>query len=195
MLTLLSRFFLLLWRWNVVPPSGEVPDRCVVIAAPHTSNWDFPLTLAMARVSGVPIRWLGKHQMFRGPAGPLMRALGGVPVDRSTPGGLVAALAAEFARRDQLVLVVPAEGTRSRTEYWKSGFYRIAQAADVPILCCFVDRPTRTGGFGPVVRPTGDLRADMDVIRAFYDGKVGIRPGYFGPVRLREEDEGDDAVA
>ncbi len=195
MLTLLARFFLLLWRWKVVPPTGEVPDRCVVIAAPHTSNWDFPLTLAMARVSGVPIRWLGKHQMFRGPAGPLMRALGGVPVDRSAPGGLVAALAAEFAQRDQLVLVVPAEGTRSRTEYWKSGFYRIAQAADVPILCCFVDRPSRTGGFGIVVRPTGDLRADMDVIRAFYDGKVGIRSGCFGPVRLREEDEGDDAVA
>lgn len=195
MLTLLARCWLFLWRWRAVPPTGEVPDRCVVIAAPHTSNWDFPLTLALARVSGVPIRWLGKHQMFRGPAGPIMRALGGVPVDRSAPGGLVAALAAEFARRDHLVLVVPAEGTRSRTEYWKSGFYRIAEAADVPILCCFVDRATRTGGFGPVIRPSGDLRADMDVIRAFYDGKVGIRPGCFGPVRLREEERDDDAVA
>lgn len=195
MLTLLARCWLLIWRWKAVPPPVEVPDRCVVIAAPHTSNWDFPLTLALARVSGVPIRWLGKHQMFRGPAGPIMRALGGVPVDRSAPGGLVASLAAEFARRDRLVLVVPAEGTRSRTEYWKSGFYRIAEAADVPILCCFVDRATRTGGLGPVIRPSGDLRADMDVIRAFYDGKVGIRPEYFGPVRLREEERDDDAVA
>jgi 1-acyl-sn-glycerol-3-phosphate acyltransferase len=186
---LLARLWLALWRWKVVTPKSPPPDRCVMIAAPHTTNWDFPLTLAMARVSGVRIHWLGKHSLFAGPAGPIMRRLGGVPIDRRAPGGMVASLAERLAAADEMVLVVPAEGTRSRTEYWKSGFHRIAEQAGVPILCAFVDRATRTGGFGPAVWPSGDMRADMDQIRAFYDGKVGLVPANFGPVRLREEDE------
>jgi 1-acyl-sn-glycerol-3-phosphate acyltransferase len=118
-----------------------------------------------------------------------MRWLGGVPIDRSAPGGMVASLAHELTTRDRLVLVVPAEGTRSRTEYWKSGFYRIAQQAQVPVLLGFVDKSTRSGGFGPAVPITGDVRADMDVIRAFYAGKTGLKKDRFGPIRLREEDE------
>ena len=120
--------------------------------------------------------------------GPVMRWLGGVAIDRSAPGGMVGALANEFAHRDHLVLVVPAEGTRSRTEYWKSGFYRIAEQADVPIMLAYVDRSTRSGGFGPLVQPTGDLVADMNVIRAFYEGKTGLAANRFGPVRLKEEE-------
>jgi len=188
MATLIARFWLMLWRWKAVPSQESVPDRCVMIAAPHTSNWDFPLTLALARVSGVKIWWLGKESLFRGPAGPIMRWLGGVAIDRSAAGGMVTSLAKEFVDRDRLVLVVPAEGTRSRTEHWKSGFYRIAQQADVPIVCAFVDKATRTGGFGPVITPTGDLTADMDVIRAYYAGKEGLKPGRVGPIRLKEEE-------
>lgn len=159
-----------------------------MIAAPHTSNWDFPLTLALARVSGVRISWLGKTSLFRGPAGPIMRRLGGVAIDRSAPGGMVDSLAAAFEDHDRLVLVVPAEGTRSRTEHWKSGFYRIAQKAEVPIVCAFVDRRSRTGGFGLVLAPSGDLVADMDRIRAFYTGMEGLKPGRFGEIRLKDED-------
>jgi 1-acyl-sn-glycerol-3-phosphate acyltransferase len=162
---LLARTWLALWRWRVVPTDVEVPDRCVMIAAPHTSNWDFPLTLAIARVSGVRIQWLGKASLFRGPMGPLMRRLGGISIDRSSANGMVAALADELRRRERLVLVVPAEGTRSRGEHWKSGFYRIAQEAGVPIVCAYVDSATRTSGFAAVLRPTGDVRADMDRIR------------------------------
>ncbi|MFN8041977.1 MAG: acyl-phosphate glycerol 3-phosphate acyltransferase, partial [Mycobacterium sp.] len=92
-MTLLARLWLALWRWSVAPAAEPVPDRCVMIAAPHTSNWDFPLTLALARVSGVKISWLGKKSLFRGPAGPIMRWLGGVPIDRSAPGGMVTSLA------------------------------------------------------------------------------------------------------
>jgi 1-acyl-sn-glycerol-3-phosphate acyltransferase len=99
----------------------------------------------------------------------------------------VAALADELRTRDQLALVVPAEGTRSRTEYWKSGFYRIAETAAVPVVLAYVDRSTRSGGFGPAIAITGDIGADMDRIRAFYDGKTGLKSGRFGPVRLREE--------
>ena len=189
MTTLLARFWLFLWRWDTVARAEPMPDRCVVIAAPHTTNWDFPITLAMARVSGVHISWLGKDSLFRGPMGPIMRRLGGVPVDRSAAGGMVASLAHELRTRDQLRLVVPAEGTRSRTEYWKSGFYRIAEAAEVPVVLAFVDRSTRSGGFGPAIPVTGAITADMDLIRAFYDGKTGLHADRFGPVRLREEDQ------
>jgi 1-acyl-sn-glycerol-3-phosphate acyltransferase len=192
MLTLLARWFLALWRWKVVPGPEPVPERCVMIAAPHTSNWDFLITLAMARVVGVKINWLGKREMFAGPAAPIMRRLGGVPVDRSAPGGLVESLAKTLTDSDRMVLVVPAEGTRSKTEYWKSGFYRIAEMANVPIVCAYVDMASRSGGFGPVITPTGDLVADMDVMREFYADKTGIKPNRFGPVRLREEDASTD---
>jgi 1-acyl-sn-glycerol-3-phosphate acyltransferase len=185
---LLARTWLALWRWRVVPTDVEVPDRCVMIAAPHTSNWDFPLTLAIARVSGVRIQWLGKASLFRGPMGPLMRRLGGISIDRSSANGMVAALADELRRRERLVLVVPAEGTRSRGEHWKSGFYRIAQEAGVPIVCAYVDSATRTSGFAAVLRPTGDVRADMDRIRGVYSGKVGLRAAGTTTPRLREEE-------
>lgn len=188
MKTLLARLWLRLWRWSAVPMTAPVPDRSVIIAAPHTTNWDFPIMLALARVSGVKVSWLGKDSLFKGPMGPLMRRLGGVAVDRSAPGGMVASLANELTTRSGLHLLVPAEGTRSRTEYWKSGFYRIALQAEVPVMLAFVDKRTRTGGFGPSVTFTGDVRADMDVVRAFYEGKTGLKDGRVGPVRLREED-------
>ena len=189
---LICRLYLFLYRWRTVLPGTPVPDRCVMIAAPHTSNWDFPVTIAMAEMSGVDIKWLGKSQMFKGPLGPFFRWLGGISVERSSPQGLVADLAAEFSRQDRLVLVVPAEGTRSAVEYWKSGFYRIASEAGVPIVCAYVDRRSRTGGFGPVITPSGDVRADMDLIRAFYEGKEGLKPGRFSVPRLREEDSVTD---
>jgi len=182
-----ARVWLFLWRWTTVAPPEPIPARCVMIAAPHTTNWDFPITLAMAKVSGVKINWLGKESLFKGPMGPVMRWLGGVSVDRSAPGGLVASMAREFEQREKLALVVPAEGTRSRTEYWKSGFYRIAEQAHVPIVLAYVDRSTRSGGFGPAITLSGDIVADMDRIRAFYEGKTGLKVGRFGPIRLREE--------
>lgn len=187
MTSLLARFWLFLWRFEAVRCQEPIPAKCVMIAAPHTTNWDFPMMLALAKVSGVKVSWLGKRSLFKGPMGPVMRRLGGVAVDRAAPGGMVAALASEFEHVERLALMVPAEGTRSRTEYWKSGFYRIAQQADVPIVLAFVDTTTRTGGFGPSVVASGDLTADMDVMRAFYDGKAGLRRGRFGPVRLKEE--------
>jgi 1-acyl-sn-glycerol-3-phosphate acyltransferase len=183
----LARFWLFLMRWKVVRLE-PIPDRCVVIAAPHTSNWDFPVTMAMAEVDDVPIRWLGKAQMFNKFLGPFFRAMGGISVQRSSPQGLVGDLAAEFSNHDRLALVVPAEGTRDAVDYWKSGFYRIAEQAGVPIVCAFVDKATRTGGFGPVITPSGDVRADMDIIRAFYADKTGLKPGRFNVPRLHEED-------
>ena len=135
------------------------------------------------------VSWLGKHTLFRPPLGVLMRSVGGIPVVRHQRGQLVAYAAKLFAERPELVLAVPAEGTRARAEYWKSGFYHIARGAGVPIVCGYLDYARRRGGFGLSFEPTGDVRADMDRVRAFYADKVGLYPACFGPVRLKEEAE------
>jgi 1-acyl-sn-glycerol-3-phosphate acyltransferase len=170
-------------------PEGEKPPgKCVLIAAPHTSNWDFPYTLALASIFGVHIRWAGKHTLFRFPFGPVMRGLGGVAIKRDERQNRVESLARLFDEHEDLVLVIAAEGTRKRVDYWKSGFYRVAQKANVPIVCGYLDFERKRGGFGLVLTPTGDVHADMERIRAFYADKVGRHPEQFGPVRLREEE-------
>jgi len=189
----LARLWLFALRWTTVQ-SEPVPDRCVVIAAPHTSNWDFPVTMAMAEVKGVPIRWLGKAQMFNRVSRPIFRSMGGISVERSSSQGLVGDLAAELGQHERLALIVPAEGTRDPVEFWKSGFYRIAEQAGVPIVCAFVDRSTRSGGFGPVIHLSGDVGADMDRIREFYADKTGLKPNRFNVPRLREEDAALDGT-
>lgn len=187
MTSLLARFWLFVWRFEAVPRDEPIPAKCVMIAAPHTSNWDFPMMLALSKASGVRASWLGKRSLFKGPMGPVMRRFGGVAVDRDASGGMVASLAGQFDHVDRLALMVPAEGTRSHTDYWKSGFYRIAQQAEVPIVLAFLDRSTGKGGFGPAIEVTGDVDADMDRIRAFYEGMTGLKAGRFGPIRLKEE--------
>jgi 1-acyl-sn-glycerol-3-phosphate acyltransferase len=159
----------------------------VLIAAPHTSNWDLAYLLAFAGLFDVHISWLGKHTLFRPPLGAVMRRLGGIPVRRHRRGNLVTEVAGLFADREDLALVVPAEGTRSRAPHWKSGFYHIAREARVPIVCGYLDYARRRGGFGLTLTPTGNVRADMDRIRAFYADKVGRYPEKFGPVRLEDE--------
>lgn len=173
------------WREEGGPP---VQPPYVLIAAPHTTNWDLPHMLALSYVYDVPIRWAGKHTLFKAPYGWFMKALGGIPIVRHERRGRVQTLADLFEEYPDLVLTMPAEGTRSRREHWKSGFYHIARLAEVPIVCGFLDYGTKRGGFGPAIQPTGDLKADMDAIRDFYEGKAGLYPEKFGPVRLREED-------
>jgi len=171
---------------------GERPDaeRYVLIAAPHTSNWDFPFTIALSFVHDVPIRWMGKKALFDSPLGWLYRKLGGIPVDRSASRNLVQQMIDLFDESEHLVLVVPAEGTRSRRPHWKSGFYHIAKGADVPIVCGYADFARKAGGFGPPITMTGDVEADMDQIRAFYSGVTPKFPEKYGPIRLKEEATG-----
>ena len=190
----LARFFLWLSRLTFV---GEPPkESCVLVAGPHTSNWDFLFMLSYAWVTDVPLRWLGKEELFKGPMGPIMRATGGIAVDRDHPGGLVEQMAERFRVGPRMSLVITPEGTRGKRDYWKSGFYRIARAADVPIVLGYIDWPNRTGGFGPTFKLTGDVHADMERIRDLYDNITGIRPQGQTSPRLREEDrsldEGDD---
>lgn len=174
--------------WKI---EGEKPvhEKYVLIAAPHTSNWDFPLMILFAWAFDIRISWMGKASLFRGPLGWIMRGLGGIPVNRLRSGNLVAAMSEEFANRDTLVLVVPAEGSRERVEYWKSGFYHIARSASVPVVPSYLDFGQRRGGFGPALMPGDYLPGDMQTLREFYLPMSGLYPDQFGPVRLREEDE------
>ncbi len=171
-----GRLVLRLGRWKIV---GEVPEipKFVAVAAPHTSNWDFPVFMAVVGVLKVRVRFLGKHTLFRGPFGWLFYWLGGIPVERETGAADVVTKAAEaFRTRDRLILGLAPEGTRSRVEKWKTGFYRIALEAGVPIVLVFLDARTRELGIGPTFHPTGDREADMAHIRAFYADKQGINP-------------------
>jgi len=129
-----------LGRWKTV---GEVPPlpKMVIIGAPHTSNWDFPIGMLAARALGVKIRFLGKHTLFRPPFGWFFRMLGGIPVDRSRPGGIIGQIGEAFASTDRLTMVIAPEGTRSHRPYWKSGFYEIARAAGVPVVLARIDVP------------------------------------------------------
>ena len=184
---LLARAWLRLTGWE---PEGARPEaqRFVLIAAPHTSNWDLVFLLALAEVYGVRVSWMGKHTLFRPPFGALFRALGGIPIRRHERGDRVAAMAKEFSERERFALVVPSEATRAWAPYWKSGFYHIARRAGVPIVMGFLDYRRRRGGFGPALVASGDVKRDMEAIRAFYADKAGKYPESFGPVRLREED-------
>jgi len=181
----LARFILRMFGWKVV---GTAPDlnRYVLIGAHHTTNWDFPLALLVAATLGVRIHWLAKHTLFRPPMGMLMRALGGIAVERETRSGAVEELAAGIREADRFVLGIAPEGTRSRTDHWKSGFYRVATAAGVPIVLGFVDASRKEAGLGPVFFPTGEIRVDFDTIAAFYADKRGIYPDKESACRLRE---------
>jgi 1-acyl-sn-glycerol-3-phosphate acyltransferase len=183
---LVARLFLSATGWK---PDGEKPAaaRYVLIAAPHTTNWDFPYLLAFAEHFDLQISWLGKASLFRAPFGGLMRALGGIPIERTRSENRVAEMARVFSEREELGLVVPAEATRGRTDYWKSGFYYIALTARVPIVMSYLDYTKKLGGIGPAFMPTGDVAGDMDAVRRFYADKQGKYPESFGPVRLREE--------
>ena len=171
----LARLGLKLAGWRC---DGKLPElkKFVCIAAPHTSNWDFPVMMAFAFAFEARAHWLGKDALFRGPGYYLFRWLGGIPVDRSQNSGLVAQAVQAFASNEFLMLAVPPEGTRSRAAGWRSGFYRIAQAAGVPIVMGYVDFERRIGGIGPVLEPCGDMDADMAAFRAFYGGVRGKYP-------------------
>ena len=186
MLKLVARWFLKLTGWE---PEGSQPrgHRFVLIAAPHTSNWDLAYMLAVATHFDLKVSWMGKDGLFRPPFGWLMRRVGGIPIVRHQRRNRVSEMVRAFEQRESLVLVVPAEGTRGYVAHWKSGFYHIARSAGVPIVLGYLDYARRRGGFGPALQPSGDIRDDMDEIRAFYADKIGKYPDQFGEVRLKEE--------
>jgi 1-acyl-sn-glycerol-3-phosphate acyltransferase len=170
--TLLRGFslaFLKLTGWKVEGALPPEATKSVFIAAPHTSNWDLPYTLMVAFALRLNPYWMGKHSIFKAPFGGIMQWLGGIPVNREQSNNLVAASADAIRTADgPLQLIVPPEGTRSKTRYWKTGFYYIALGAQVPIVMAYMDYNTKRSGLGPLFKPTGDVEADMAAIKAFY---------------------------
>jgi len=188
----IGRLLLPALGWKAIGPVPTGMPKAVLIAAPHTSNWDFVWALLASWYFGLKIRWLGKEALFQSPLGWLLRLLGGVPVDRSAPHGLVGEVARTFKEADGLLLMVPAEGTRGYRDYWKSGFYYMAREAGVPVMMGYLDYETKEACIGRRFDPTGDLAADMDVIRAWYTGRTGKYPDNYGRIRLRQEPEADE---
>ena len=178
-------------RWTFAP-EFPLPDRCLVIGAPHTSKWDgFYMVMAMWAVER-PVSFLVKKNLTDVPVvGSFVKAIGGIPVDREHPGHLVDRIISLAESQDHFVLVITPKGTRSVRPYWKSGFYRIAMEADLPIVPGFIDGARRRYGWGEPMRLTGNRRNDMDKIRDFYSGLVGIHPENTCVPRLRDEDPED----
>jgi len=158
--------------------AGALPatPKFVVCVAPHTSNWDFVVGYAAKLALGLRAGWLGKKSLFRGPLGPLLRAMGGIGVDRSAAHGVVAQVAGRFAESSSLVLGIAPEGTRRKVDRWRSGFYHIAHQAGVPIVPAGFDWGRRTLRIGAAFSPTGDEAADLLVLHRFFAGVRGKVP-------------------
>ena len=176
----MSLIYLKIFGWRRAGQLPEIP-RYVMIAAPHTSNWDMPVTLALAFAFRVKVYWMGKEAMFRWPFRSIMRWLGGIPIDRSKTNNIVDQSIAAFRESKELVMIIPPEGTRKSVRYWKTGFYHIACGAHVPVVLGFLDFAHKTGGIGPVVWPSGDINADMKIIQTFYAGITGKYPDEYNP--------------
>ncbi len=176
--------FLKMFGWRI---EGELPNikKFVIIAAPHTSNWDFPITLAVSFALKMKIYWMGKIALFRWPLGGICRWLGGIPIDRGRSHNMVEQAIQAFGERDKLIMVIPPEGTRQKVSYWKTGFYHIARGANIPIVLGFLDYRRKVGGIGPAFYPTGCIEEDIREIKTFYAAITGKRQDLFGNAALR----------
>lgn len=188
MLKRLSRLILSIFGWTL---EDKLPEekKYVIIGAFHTSNWDFPVGILGLWALGLKARWVGKHTLFRGLLGPVFRLLGGVPVDRTVHTGFIQKVA-QLYKQDQLTaLTITPEGTRSKKDYWKTGFYYIALEAEVPIALAYLDYKNKRLGIGATLYPSGDIKQDFEILRQFYRDKSGLRPELQGTIELPPEHE------
>ena len=174
----LARTVMRLAGWRMAGTLPDVP-RLVMIAAPHTTNWDFPLGIVVMYAAGFRVNFLGKDTLFRPPLGWVMRWLGGRPVNRQAAHGVVEESVRTIQQADRFILALAPEGTRKRVSQWRTGFYRIAERAGLPIVLGYFDYPRKEVGFGPTLWATGDLDRDLAEIQAFYRTKTGKYPENF----------------
>lgn len=161
----------------------------MILGAPHTSNMDYFLTLALIHHFKLPLRYLIKDNVFKGPLAPLLRSLGGIPVDRRRANNLVDTMIVTIKEQEEIALGVLPEGTRKYVDYWKSGFYWIAQGADLPLYPVRVDGPARNLHMGPRFDITGDIEADVAELALFFGDAKGVTPENSGPVRVRPREK------
>ncbi len=183
-ISLMARLFLKLAGWTIVGEAPKVP-KYVMVGAPHTSNWDFIFGMAIALATGAECHWIGKHTLFRGPFNPIMRWMGGIPLDRNgrcRRGSLVEQTVCYYKQHHRLAIVVCPEGTRSLGDRWRTGFYHMAKNANVPIVLAFLDFKNRRGGYGPTVRTSDNIDKDLHEIQAFYANIHGKHPECVSPV-------------
>ncbi|MCB1582319.1 MAG: lysophospholipid acyltransferase family protein [Marinicella sp.] len=185
-MSLLAKFILKILGWKVI---NELPatQKYVLIAAPHTSNWDFPLGLTVKFSQKIKLNYLGKGALFKSPFGWFFRALGGIPVYRKQKLNMVDQMVAEFKQREHMILAMSPEGTRSYLDYWKSGFYHIAHKAKVPIVMATLDFGNKLVKLGNAFMPSGDIQADMKIIRAYFENVKGKKPQNQGPIEIKPE--------
>jgi len=184
MLKNISGFILDFFGWKTCC-TVALPDKCVLIGAPHTTNWDFPLTLLALYSLGIQFSWVAKHSLFFWPLGSVFRRIGGIPVDRSSGSSFLKKTIDLYKERDTLVLAIAPEGTRGKTTYWKTGFYTIAHYAEVPIVLGYMDYPQKKIGIEALITPSGDIEEDFRIISAFYHGKKGKYPEKQGEIRIK----------
>ena len=186
MLKFLAKTILKLSGWRI---DANLPKekKFVLIGAPHTSNWDLPIGLLCFWSVPIHLTWVGKKQLFVGPLNYFFRMLGGIPVDRSVHTGFIEQISHQFDTREEMIFGLTPEGTRSKTAYWKTGFYYIALQAKVPVCFAYIDYPSRTIGFGEMLYPSGDIEKDFEKIKLFYADKKGKYPEKQGPVKIKND--------
>lgn len=164
----LGKFYLRIIGWKTGSTLPQSVKKCVLVAAPHTSNMDYPIALATLYASGVRVRFLAKKSLFKFPLGILMRLTGGLSVDRSRHTNMVEAMIDMFSKKEDLILMIPVEGTRSYVKEWKSGFYYTALGAGVPIALGYLDYGNKVAGFGELFFPSGNYQQDLQIIQDYY---------------------------
>jgi 1-acyl-sn-glycerol-3-phosphate acyltransferase len=182
-LAAVARTLLRALGWRTHAPV-TLARKCVIIVYPHTSNWDFPVGLLYKWATGMEVNYLGKDSLFQSPLGWFFRATGGIPVDRKSPRGLVEAMTARFAMAGTTRLVIAPEGTRSYVPTLKSGFYRIARDARVPLVCTTIDFASKRVGLLAMLDLSGDQARDLEAIRSVYSGVMGRTPANMGAIKL-----------
>lgn len=177
----LARAILKLAGWEI---TGNFPDlpKYILVGAPHTSNWDFPLAMLLMFAGGARFNWIGKDSLFRWPVNGLFRRLGGIPVKRDRTSNFVSQIVETFERSSHLIIAIAPEGTRSLVTRWKTGFYYMAMGAQVPLVLGFVDYQRHQVGVGPVIYPSDDIEAIFAQLRAFYADKTGKYPHKQGQI-------------
>lgn len=183
----ISLYILRFFGWRLqadIPPD----KKFIIIGAPHTSNWDFPLALLALAGMGLNFNWVGKHTLFRFPFGFFFKALGGIPVDRNIRQSFIQKMIDLFSTSEELILAIAPEGTRAKTGYWKTGFYSIAVDAGTPIALGYLDYKNKTMGIGATLFPTRDIEKDFHIIQEFYANKTGRFPEKQGPIQLRQKE-------
>jgi 1-acyl-sn-glycerol-3-phosphate acyltransferase len=172
------------WKIKNSPP---ITAKYVLIAAPHTSNWDFPLMLLTSYTKKVNLNWMGKKSLFNWPFNSLMTALGGVPIDRAKRESVVSLTAEKINNKKKFVLVIPPEGTRAKTKFWKSGFLHIARESKVPIVFSYLDYGKKEIGFSAPINQTLNSNEIIKFANSFYENVTGLYPKNFGPIKFKNE--------